>query len=240
MVRLWFLLLAAAAAGVGCASPTSHAVAPEPPGEDVEEPVATATPGLPGCVESVRDLPADPSLFDPLDPRLYGEDVIVVLKGERRLMRFSDGWIRRTDRGGDAPSCWRVALGYLDGTGQYPPGAKQKQGDRKTPEGWYRTSDKPWSSFYAAIAVHYPNSDDAARGVEQELIGETTRKSIVAKLEKDEKPNQYTKLGGEILIHGGGSSIDWTWGCVGLENSDIDALRASLPEDLRTDVLILP
>ena len=28
-----------------------------------------------------------------------------------------------------------------------PTGHKEVQGDGKTPEGWYRASDKPWSTF---------------------------------------------------------------------------------------------
>lgn len=154
-------------------------------------------------------------------------------------MLFTGGAIRRQDRGGGAPSCWRVALG-IDRNGEHPSGPKTRRGDSSTPEGWYRTSDKPWSSFYHAIAVHYPNAEDATRGLAAGLVTEHQYEAIVQALERDEKPLQTTRLGGEILIHGGGSHRDWTLGCIAMNDVDIDALRAALPDDMRTDLLILP
>ena len=59
-------------------------------------------------------------------------------------------------------------------------------------------------------------------------------------LAANKKPPQRTPLGGEILIHGGGSASDWTLGCVAMDNAHIDALRATLPNDMVTEVLILP
>ena len=110
----------------------------------------------------------------------------------------------------------------------YAPGHKQRVGDMRTPEGWYRTSDKPWSSFYAAIAIHYPEAEDAHRGVRDALITAEQRDEILDALQKGGKPPQNTRLGGEILIHGGGGSTDWTLGCVALDDPHIDALRAAL------------
>jgi lipoprotein-anchoring transpeptidase ErfK/SrfK len=37
-------------------------------------------------------------------------------------------------------------------------------------------------------------------------------------------PPQNTALGGDIYIHGNGARSDWTWGCVALENEDIQEL----------------
>ena len=62
----------------------------------------------------------------------------------------------------------------------------------------------------------------------------------VRALAADQKPPQTTPVGGEILIHGGGNQADWTLGCIALANPDIDALRATLPRSMVTDVLILP
>ncbi len=65
---------------------------------------------------------------------------------------------------------------------------------------------------------------------------ESSRATLIGTLLK---PPQQTLLGGEILIHGGGSATDWTLGCIAMENTDIDALRAGLPPSMKTDVLIL-
>jgi hypothetical protein len=195
-------------------------------------------PGLPGCLESVYLLPRAPFL-DYEDPRLLGEHLVVVLKGERRVMVFSDGVVRRVDRAGEAPSCWRAALGVTN-QGEHPPGAKGRRGDRKTPEGWYRSSDRPWSRFAPAITIHYPNRADANAAYAAGIIDDEQRDAIHARLDNDQSPSAATGLGGNILFHGGGSARDWTHGCVALNDNDNLELRGALPEDMRTDVLILP
>ncbi len=162
-----------------------------------------------GCPENAASLPAD--------ERLRAGHVVVVWKADRRLGHYVDGALARCLPVGLAPSS--------------PPGPKAREGDRKTPEGWYRTSDKPTSRWYRAIAVHYPGPEDARRGLEAGLVTRAEHDAIVAAVARDEKPPQHTALGGEILIHGGGAS-DWTLGCVALEDADLDALRAALPPDL--------
>jgi len=130
--------------------------------------------------------------------------------------------------------CFRVGLGFA------PTGHKAVEGDGKTPEGWYRTSDKPWSSFENAIAIHYPNEDDARAAATDGRIAKKTRDKIVAELRAGRVPPQYTKLGGAVLIHGGGGTTDWTLGCVALDDTDLVTLRASLGRGMRTNVLVLP
>lgn len=177
-----------------------------------------------GCLADVSQL----GVAD--DPRLQGQ-VVVVRKQARRLQLFERGRAFTLD---DQPACWRVGLG-----GQ-PVGDKVARGDNRTPEGWYDTSDKPWSNFYGAIAVHYPNGDDAARGRRAGLIDDAQEAAIREALAAGRKPPQSTRLGGEILIHGGGGASDWTLGCVAMADEDLDLLRASLPADKRVTLLILP
>ena len=165
-------------------------------------------------------------LATPADPRLGGANLIVVLKEVRHAGAYSNGRLT---------GCWPVALAYT-----YNPGHKQRQGDLRTPEGWYRTSDKPWSSYYSAIAVHYPGKPDAMRGLAAGLITQRQHDAIVGAIDRGEKPPQLTKLGGEILLHGGGSSTDWTLGCVAFENTHIDAMRKGLAKGTVGDILILP
>jgi hypothetical protein len=193
--------------------------------------VACAGPPLDtsSCLPTVSALPPEVSS----DPRLQGKAVLVVLKEARRVMAFTDGTLARTAAG--APACWRVGLGS-----PYPPGHKVKIGDLRTPEGWYRTSDRPWSAFYHAITIHYPNREDARKGLVDGRINQAQHDAIVAADRAGIEPPSDTRLGGKILFHGGGGTSDWTLGCVALDDADIDTLRSLLPADLRTDVLILP
>ena len=195
-----------------------------------------SAPALPaGCVATTTALPASP-LFEQSDPRLKGDALIVVLKEARVAMVFSGGSLRQTAEG---PACWRIALG-VSPEGQYPPGPKRRRGDRKTPEGWYRTSDKPSSSFAPAVAVHYPNAADARAGLAAGLVTQAEVTAIETALEAGRKPPQETRLGGELLFHGGGSWTDWTWGCIAFDDADNAEFRALLPAGMKTDALILP
>ena len=165
------------------------------------------------------------------EERLQSKHLIVVLKGARRIFRTARGKLLNTKNG---PACWPIGLGFT------PEGHKRAEGDGKTPEGLYATSDKPWSQYYAAIAVHYPSAEDARAGERDARVSPGVSQRIQRALAANKKPPQRTPLGGEILIHGGGSASDWTLGCVAMDNAHIDALRATLPNDMVTEVLILP
>lgn len=182
------------------------------------------------CPDSVTLLSL-PNAISANDPRLHSKHLVVVLKAARTVMRMRAGRLLHLQ---GKPACWKAGLGFT------PTGHKTIEGDGKTPEGFYKSSDKPTSSFYAAIAVHYPNVDDASAAVQDGRITEATQSQIVQSINANLKPPQKTAMGGEILIHGGGSASDWTLGCVAMNNLDIDALRATLPESMVTDVLILP
>ena len=201
--------------------------------------LAQDTAAIPeGCVARVEALPPS-ALFDPADPRLLAGALVVVMEAERRTMIFHRGALATLEEDGGAPACWRVALG-VDSAGEHPTGPKRRRGDRKTPQGWYRTSDKPWSNFAPAVAIHYPNGTDARAGLAAGLVSEAQVAAIEQAVARDAKPSQKTRLGGEILFHGGGSWTDWTWGCVAFDDEDNAAFRSLLPADMRTDVLILP
>jgi murein L,D-transpeptidase YafK len=151
--------------------------------------------------------------------------VLVAHKSARRLMLFGHGRLQ---------GCWAMGLGFEPG------GHKHHEGDGRTPEGWYRTSDKPWSDFAGAIAVHYPNDRDASAALADGRLAASEHEVVVGALERDLVPPQRTALGGEILIHGGGSSRDWTLGCMALDDDDLAGLRARLPADQRVWLLVLP
>lgn len=121
-------------------------------------------------------------------------DKVVIEKAARKLHLLQDGKVFRT---------FRIALGIR------PIGAKQEEGDFKTPEGRYTLDQRnPNSEFFLSIHVSYPNGTDrqeaAARGVSP---------------------------GGAIMIHGQPNvpkrseayyrTQDWTNGCIAVSNSDM-------------------
>lgn len=135
---------------------------------------------------------------------------LIVLKAERRIEVF---------RGPTMIRSFRIGLGNT------PVGDKERSGDGKTPEGsFYVCVKNPKSRFYLSLGISYPDSDDAARGLREGLITKTDHDRIVAAQKNRRTPPWNTPLGGEIFIHGNGSSSDWTLGCVALEDAEMKVL----------------
>jgi murein L,D-transpeptidase YafK len=129
-------------------------------------------------------------------------DKIVVVKSTHTMTLYYKGSALRT---------YHVALG------RGPGHAKQQQGDHETPEGLYTIDAKnSHSRFHLALHVSYPNSDDKRRA----------QKLGVA-------------LGGEIMIHGIQNGLgwvgslqsyaDWTDGCIGLTDLEIEEVWKIVP-----------
>lgn len=147
-----------------------------------------------------------------------------VFKARRQMVLYSGQKPVRT---------FRVALGLK------PVGPKVRQGDRATPEGTYRITHKnPNSQYYKSLGVSYPNAQDARRGVQSGLITQTQYNAIVSAVRRGLPPPSQTALGGDIFLHGRGSATDWTWGCIALDDSDMDYLFRIVP--VGTPVLIHP
>ena len=136
--------------------------------------------------------------------------LIVVTKSKRRLELYSDGALVRT---------------YKVGLGLNPVPDKVRQGDRATPEGdFYVFTKNDKSAFYLSLGISYPNIEDAERGLREKMISRGQHNAIVRAIKRKATPPQNTALGGDIYIHGNGSSSDWTWGCVALENVEMTEL----------------
>ena len=149
---------------------------------------------------------------------------IVVRKAARRLTLFS---------GGEAVRVYPVVLGFA------PEGDKERQGDGRTPEGtFYVCVKNDKSNFYLSLGLTYPDESDAARGLRDGLINRRQYERIARAARRKARPPWDTALGGEIFIHGGGTSSDWTAGCVALDNAHIKELFDSVP--LGTPVRIEP
>ena len=126
-----------------------------------------------------------------------------------------------------------IALGFS------PEGHKQKEGDGKTPEGMYYICMRNGKSkFYLSLGLSYPNMEDAEAGLDAGLISQSEYDSIEKAISKGSRPPWDTALGGEIMIHGFGTSSDWTAGCIATDNGDMDYLWQNCPKG--TPVEILP
>lgn len=147
---------------------------------------------------------------------------VVVKKSQRKLELFDGEKLVKT---------YKIALGFA------PVGDKEKQGDGKTPEGeFYVFTKNDKSKFYLSLGISYPNIEDATRGLEAKLITKTEHDKIVRAIKNKNMPLQNTKLGGEIYLHGGGTSGDWTRGCVALNNEEIKELFEALPVGTRVKI----
>jgi hypothetical protein len=106
-----------------------------------------------------------------------------------------------------------------------PAGAKQREGDRKVPEGHYFICEKhPSRRFYLFLGLSYPSLADAERGVRQGLIDSHQAQAIRRAIQSGRCPPWNTPLGGAIGLHGGGTWRDWTLGCIALNDADIEIL----------------
>ena len=138
-------------------------------------------------------------------------DLVLIEKSARRL----------TLKAGN-----KVLHQYQVALGSTPVGAKQCQGDGKTPEGEYRISGRnAASAYHRSLAVSYPNKAD---------------KQTAAKLK--------CSPGGDIMIHGlpngrgwigsGHLLSDWTLGCIAVTDAEIEEIWKLVPDGTR--VVIKP
>jgi murein L,D-transpeptidase YafK len=132
-------------------------------------------------------LPADPA----------PADRIVIVKSTRTMTLMRDGKVVKT---------YKVALGAR------PVGAKDRQGDHKTPEGKYFVDAKKNPSlFFLALHLSYPNAAD-----------------------KEKARRLGVSPGGDVEIHGLGKTYgwvgsahrlhDWTDGCIAVTNEEIEEI----------------
>lgn len=116
-------------------------------------------------------------------------------------------------------------------------GDKEREGDCRTPIGeFYVCVKNPNSNYHKALGLSYPNIEDAERGMNQGLISAEQYNKIVRAIQKGGKPDWYTPLGGEIMIHGARGITDGTRGCIGIRDSDIDYIWNFV--DVGTKVII--
>ena len=137
---------------------------------------------------------------DPI--HLWAIDRIVVEKSTRTLSTF---------RSGQFVKQYRIALG------QNPTGAKEQEGDMKTPEGLYTVDGRNAASdFHLALHISYPSTVDRTRAAARGL-------DPGSDLEIHGLPNGHGSTG----FH---PRTDWTAGCIAVTDEEIDELWQSTPE----------
>ncbi|MEK6969811.1 MAG: L,D-transpeptidase family protein [Nanoarchaeota archaeon] len=114
---------------------------------------------------------------------------------------------------------------YQIALGTNPVGPKLEVGDGKMPEGEYFVKLKYQSRFHKSLRLAYPNLHDAEQGLNSGLLSNQQYYSILASIKQCREPDQNTRLGGLVELHGGGANRrDWTLGCIAFNNDAIDEI----------------
>ena len=136
-------------------------------------------------------------------------DRIVVEKKDRKMTLYHNG---------------RILKSYDISLGRSPIGAKEKEGDKKTPEGIYNIIEhfEP-SAFHRSLRISYPSKIDIQRA-EKEGVS----------------------AGADIMIHGMRNGLgivgkmhlwfDWTAGCIAVTNQEIEELWRVVPDGIEIEI----
>ena len=147
-------------------------------------------------------------MWNPLSPGTT-VDRILVEKSDRKLSVFANSKELKT---------YRVALG------RNPIGAKQEEGDNKTPEGVYKIDGRnAQSNFHLALHISFPSNEDNERAADRGV-----------------------SAGFDIMIHGIRNGFgwirafhrlhDWTAGCIALSDEEIEELWRVTPDGATVEI----
>lgn len=184
--------------------------------------LATRAPQLPRRAEvlSARVLP--PPAPPPV-PEVADASLLSACDEQRSIVVFKSSRALELRCGGALAARFAISLGFE------PTGAKEREGDGRTPEGTYFVSGKWSSQYHRSLQLAYPNADDAARGLREGLISRAQHDAIVRAVSSCRQPPQNTPLGSLIQVHGAGGGPDvgdWTLGCVAVDNHEIETVYA--------------
>ena len=135
------------------------------------------------------------------------------------LIDKSDHRLELRARGSEVKT-YRVAIGSGGS------GPKRMEGDKVTPVGTYRVTGHIKGLFHQFLSVSYPNDEDRARYAELKRRGKIPRGH---------------GIGSDIGIHGTGHADwngvhkehDWTFGCVALDDDEIDEIARLVKDGTR-------
>jgi murein L,D-transpeptidase YafK len=118
----------------------------------------------------------------------------------------------------------KVIRSYSVALGRGGLAPKQRQGDHRTPEGFYKIDGRNKASrFYRALHISYPNQDDRERA---RKLGVNPGGDV----EIHGLPNGRGWLG-SLLIR-----FDWTDGCIAVTDADMDQIWALVPDGTPVEI----
>lgn len=176
---------------------------------------STSSSGWLSKAKRLVGLASQPIAFDSTRARLLAEGLSLPLVQPRLVARKEARTLELFD--GE-----RLVRTYDIALGGDPIGAKRRRGDGRTPEGAYHlcTRVNP-SQFHLFLGISYPASHDIAG---HPALEEAARDAIADAERNRTVPPWDTPLGGAIGLHGGGTSRDWTAGCLAVEDGAIEEL----------------
>ena len=129
-------------------------------------------------------------------------DRVIIQKSARQLTLMRNG---------------RPLRSYHVSLGSNPKGAKEREGDGRTPEGVYTIDSRnAYSKYHRALHVSYPNAADRLHA-----------------------RRLHVSPGGEIMIHGTPNRwrwlrfvfphMDWTAGCIAVSDAEIEEIWRLVP-----------
>jgi murein L,D-transpeptidase YafK len=171
-------------------------------------------------------------------------DVLASFPGPLRLIIWKSQYTVTLYKGDTPLRTYRAVFGR-----GFQDGDKRMQGDKRTPEGeFYICTMNHSKRFYKFMGLSYPDVKHAEEGLKSGIISQAEFFSIKKANADRQAPPWGTRLGGAVGIHGrvleGGSpqpsflSMNWTDGCIALNNADVDELFSVV--SLGTPVTILP
>ncbi len=166
------------------------------------------------------------------------------IAGQLRLVIWKSQYTLTLYKGDQPVKTYRAVFGK-----GYQDGDKKREGDKRTPEGdFYICTMINSKRFYKFLGLSYPDIKHASDGLQAKLISPEQYALIKKAIDERQQPPWDTRLGGAVGIHGrifeaavtGNSlaSINWTDGCIALDNADIDEIFSVVT--FGTPVTILP